>query len=854
MAEGNKPLLIFPAADKAEKGNLSGGGSPPKTPSYSRQKIRLQQQFDQLEQAFVSVQATPDGLEPEKVLVIEIAGAVDDFINAVARLGLEWQGELETILSPEEGFENTKDAQSDLPGRIYFAFSDQSAARRLQQLFKNWKDNRGGNWHPLTKWRNVFDQLKDIRPWDAEDRLRETGLIQDWQERIQDTRNEVPFEAELWFRENDGRRQQAEGAVKKLIEEAGGQSQTISCIPEIRYHAVLGKLPITAARRLLEHRDVRLLLADDLMFLRPVGQTVGGPMAPDESTILQKAASTPLPEDEDPKVALLDGLPQPAHPLLKGRLVIDDPDDWGSSYPVDARRHGTAMASLIAHGDLNAEGPPLDSRIYVRPVLKPVKTRDGYDACFPEDELIVDVIHRAVQRMLVGDGDESPAAPNVKAINLSIGDRRRLFDGMISPLARLLDWLAVKYNVLFLVSAGNHPQEVSIPISRSDFESLTAGQKQVQFATAICNDTRNRSLPTPAEALNVLTVGASHDDLTSTAPRIHQVNPYITRSLPSPISAHGFGAKNCLKPDVLFPGGRQFYTEHLRGSPPSNLILEPVRNRVAPGHLLAWTGTPTEGAKVVHERGTSNATALATRAAAQLLQIVEDLRSDAGDSLPQQFDPLLLRALLAHGARWREASEVLDGVLRTPGNTRRLRAILGRYLGYGLADHEWASRCTDERATVIGIGELAANQGHIYRLPVPEALNARSLLRRTVVTLATFSPVAPADRKYRRAHVWCRVEDTSLRGPSQDGDHNVSERGTLQHSVFETERPATVGEDDVLSIHVSCRVDAGKKLERAVPYVLLATMEVGEPIGVSIYDAIQQQLRLRTQVRATAAR
>jgi len=52
--------------------------------------------------------------------------------------------------------------------------------------------------------------------------------------------------------------------------------------------------------------------------------------------------------------ALFDGLPLAGHNFLAGRLEIDDPDDFSSKYGLAAeQRHGTAMASLILHGDLN---------------------------------------------------------------------------------------------------------------------------------------------------------------------------------------------------------------------------------------------------------------------------------------------------------------------------------------------------------------------------------------------------------------------------------------------------------------------------------------------------------------------
>ena len=117
------------------------------------------------------------------------------------------------------------------------------------------------------------------------------------------------------------------------------------------------------------------------------------------------------------------------------------------------------MASLIVHGDMAAPEPPLSRPLYVRPILRPDPRgwRDS-DESVPEDALVVDLVHRAVRRLFDDDrGDGVGAiAPHVAVINLSIGIRDRPFEQTLSPLARLLDWLAWRYSVLFVVSAGNH--------------------------------------------------------------------------------------------------------------------------------------------------------------------------------------------------------------------------------------------------------------------------------------------------------------------------------------------------------------------------------------------------------------
>src|SRR5215208_6144728 len=112
----------------------------------------------------------------------------------------------------------------------------------------------------------------------------------------------------------------------------------------------------------------------------------------------------------EPIAALLDGLPVQNHARLRGRLIIDDPDNLEPRYPVALRRHGTEMASLIVHGDLTRGEAPLSRPLFVTPIMQ--STEHG-DERTPPDRLFVDVIYRAVRRIMVGEGGEPPSAPGV---------------------------------------------------------------------------------------------------------------------------------------------------------------------------------------------------------------------------------------------------------------------------------------------------------------------------------------------------------------------------------------------------------------------------------------------------------
>jgi len=92
------PLLVFPQAKTIAppKGNGFPSGQP-HVPGHGRQVVRLNEQLTSLLQDFnryrADISNSVAGLEPETVLVIEIAGSINDFRQAVEAIGLEWLGE-----------------------------------------------------------------------------------------------------------------------------------------------------------------------------------------------------------------------------------------------------------------------------------------------------------------------------------------------------------------------------------------------------------------------------------------------------------------------------------------------------------------------------------------------------------------------------------------------------------------------------------------------------------------------------------------------------------------------------------------------------------------------------------------
>lgn len=434
-------------------------------------------------------------------------------------------------------------------------FANQEALQQMLSLWNSWQADQKLP-HGLGRWKNLFERLRDVRPWGVRDRLLETGVLQDWQERAEQGQEVVPCEIELWFRADAQQRRAARARVDTLVDEQGGRVIAEAVIEEIGYHALLTHLPARALAPLLENpeQDLALIQCEQIQFFQASGQM--SVSLPDDT---REEDREPLPEETPtgtPIVALLDGMPLQAHRRLQTHLVVDDPDEWERDYPVQFRRHGTAMASLIVHGDLVAGEQALGRPLYVRPILRPDARGWRPDETVPEDTLVVDLIHRSVRRLFEGEGEEPAVAPDIELINLSIGIRDRPFESAMSPLARLLDWLAWRYQVLFIVSAGNHPGRIALSIERSELDTLPAEELQRCVIRSVAGDARHRRLLSPAEAINVLTVAAAHDDASGMGPPPTWIDPLVARKLPSPINAQGMGYRRAIKPELLGPGGR----------------------------------------------------------------------------------------------------------------------------------------------------------------------------------------------------------------------------------------------------------------------------------------------------------
>ena len=184
-------------------------------------------------------------LPSEAVLVIEIAGSLDDFAAAAKAAGLEVLGESDLELDGGYG-EFTSGGRPQTQGRLYLAMSSEASFKRVLGLWDKWikgeKFDRG-----LGQWKKLFTQLKELRLWNYRDSLLETGMKAVFEHKLQKEPDApIRFQLELFWHEDQARRNDDEGRVKSIISSMKGWVLASIQIEEICFQGIKAELPATA--------------------------------------------------------------------------------------------------------------------------------------------------------------------------------------------------------------------------------------------------------------------------------------------------------------------------------------------------------------------------------------------------------------------------------------------------------------------------------------------------------------------------------------------------------------------------------------------------------------------------------
>jgi hypothetical protein len=833
-SDPTKPLLrLTPQPERPRAVGAPRNRPRPEAFSTARQAERIGPKFERLAEVLsrgagaLELRADATALAPERLLVFEVRGTIGTFADAVRRVpGLELVDE-EEIQSDEQ----------DKQPIVYLMVPDLAALRNIESLWRRWR--AGHLVRGETAWSDLFERLRDLRPWGPADRVQPYeantlaaeigGLEED---------EFVRLEIELVFRADEAAAAENGETVIAAVGAHGGRLVSQVRIADIAYHALLVDLPVRAVRQIIRQAPDGIAGLESVMYIRPqsvaTGIEVDDPLQPDLVAIAPRALGEPI-------LALLDGVPVANHRLLADHVRIDDPFDLVPDALVTQRRHGTAMASLIVHGDRNRIEPSLPRQIHVVPVM-------GKGDAFPRDRLVIDIIFLAVTRLRA-------TAPSVLIVNLSLGNARRPFHGQLSAWARLIDRLAQRFGLLFIVSAGNQAEQFGVtayPTSLA-YEAAAGLDRATATVAALHNIAADRRLLSPAETVNGVTVGACNDDAVSPADRALAralIDPFPDHRSANPSSSLGPGFANAVKPDILMPGAR----EHLQVVR-SHDYIDVRPSRPSRGAGLRVAAPPANGRENLdgYTNGTSAAAALASRTCHRIHDALEATYGAEFLGLPSINRAVLLKALLVHPARWPD--EMAKLIRRTTGpagsgQASRQKDNIRRFLGYGCVDADDAVACASDRATFFATGMLQRDRTATIAVPVPAAIGGQARPHLLAATLAWFTPVSPGRKNYRscRLKILEPTEIGALRvaAHSNQPDGNQTNRGTVFTRCWSGESAPIVGPDMKIALQVQRDPDQAALVDEPIIYGLAVTLAM--PGELRIYE--QVRARITPPIRA----
>ena len=862
----DRPILRLPNPRPVRR--LPGSAGRPQRPTgdsrRQQQSDQFREEFDRIETALgsdqggVELRSDPFGIAPERALVFVTAGPISNFVRAAGRVNLEVLSELELADDYELINDHISQNQGSANPTLYATMPTLDTLRELLSLWRRYEKVEKAP-HGYTPWWDLFEMLAELRVWGPRDRLTAKNGLELENNLPFDDEEEVAIELEHWPTRREDLRNGWRQKTEARIQEMGGRIIDRSSIHESSFHyeGLLVGLAARHVRQMIQDPSGLgcITTLEGIQFVLPqtIAQALPSQSGLSEFNIPKLER---LEVDSPFRAILFDGTPVAGHPDLDGGVVIEDVHDLVERSVVSNRRHATEMASLILRGDLSSDGQPLvDSRVLAIPLLI-----DEESASSPDDRLFIDLVYLALQRVFEGD---SPLAPEAFVVNFSIGTHGSHFAGRMSSLARLLDWWSYKTGVLFVVSAGNVHDLLIKDTTLTDFENFPVLKRQSLVRAAQRLHRHERTLLSPSEALNVLTIGAASLDSDPSAADLSRGTIEIYpdgKVFPAISSGTGLGPFRCIKPDLIAIGGRHETKAFPMGDA---LKLRVSQNTNLSGLKVARAidGNLTRS----RTRGTSAATALVTRflvnAAAALTR---EGGPYGGRELSRTELALLTRALAVNGAKWPNTAETFYDEERSRiGGRRHLRVSeeVARHFGYGFLNPELMCESPLNGVTLVGLGRIQKDHGTIFDMPLPTSLSGNKIDRSMQVTLAWFSPVEPTRAKYRLAALEAISADGSIQEDERDDkewvigmksfppNQRLVARGTVWSRRFIQKRKKVhpFSEDTTLPIRVQCRDASGGGLspDEQIVFAIAVTLQ----LAVSVLNDIHEEIRDKLLVR-----
>lgn len=689
--------------------------------------------------------------------------------------------------------------------------------------------NKLGVLGQTVSYKQILEAIEGIDAWSAEDRkswaLRNLGLP--------DGKN-FKLDVELWphYVMNHPARIRLVTGFEKWLEESG-----IQTVHKLNYDSlVMYRVEATQAQAdlLLNHSDVRLV--------DRIPQT-GITYAQLNRDIAELPGNIPQPALEAARVCILDSGINTNHPLLRSAIAESESFVEGQD-EFDEVGHGTAVAGIALYGDVEA----CDRSNYWRPEFwlyngKVMRKCPDTENPIYDEHTVEATLTEAVEHF-VGLG--------CRIFNLSLGNSNAPYDGShVRGLAYILDVLARKHNVLFVVSTGNFmgSSDPAVPINswREEYPEYLLHE------TSVIID--------PAPAMNVLTVGsiARHDATVDSKryPEIHQLSPSCENQ-PSPFTRHGPSVKGALKPELVAHGGNLACPVHFRNSQWKTEMR---------GLGVLTLNYQFQGNTLFKEIcGTSFSAPYITYLSGRLLNEYPDASAN------------LLRAMLVnHASLPSEIETTFSDEMRKGYKVNKAtynREISRDVAGYGQVNESDLFRSSDHCVVLMCEETIEKDACQFFELPLPASyLRKARGLRELSVTLA----YSPAVRTTRLDYLATQISYRLVKGKSLDevqahfNKENQDEaetrnddaatnrdisaqlrsRGTVQSSkwTFKQRNPdekwfVVVIRQDREWNHPDVLVEE--------PYALVVTVSDRDNEQAQLYTEIQATLALQLQTREEA--
>jgi hypothetical protein len=389
------------------------------------------------------------------------------------------------------------------------------------------------------------------------------------------------------------------------------------------------------------------------------------------------------PNEDAPKVCIIDSGIQEEHPLLKNAIDSNNSTSWIPSEinltadMVGNGGHGTRVAGAVLYPKIiPREG------IY-RAVCWLQNARILNSDCRLSDRLYAPSLLKDIVEYYYNQ-------TGTRIFNHSLASDAPCRTRYMSSWAFTIDRLSYEKDILLIVVAGNIPLDSYRTSPRlSVRHHLLAGREYPDYLTE--NSCR---IANPSQSFQALTVGS----ITSNSFRDLSWSSLGEKDEPSPFSCSGLGIWDTIKPEVVEYGGDILKDENQ----PPNFIC----NTNTSPELVRSTLSPTPSPLVAADDfGTSFAAPRVTHIAARLAA-----------EFPNE-SCLLYRALIVQSARWPDWA-----LAKT--NEEKYNVI--RQIGYGIPDVERAISNTPNRITLITQGEkfIKAGEVDIYQVKLPDSLRS----------------------------------------------------------------------------------------------------------------------------------